>query len=294
MNELPNATTGKKKGDKKKKETKPKAKKEKDYLKDLPKETRSKQSNEQTNMKKRFSQTISDVQKSSFDGYSNDMMQQSMQRSYLYENGPMLNHDRSQFPPPPTMSSRDMFYSDNMNNMSNMNNMNDFNDKYNHLDDMFRYNDIFQRFEKYFMMYGTYVEKWPRQILLQHGLPQLKKCVIESIENPQKFAMCPNHVKQRIYAMTALRKAVYMMRFGRFSLPIELELMYKDGWERSCDICLIKEMEMFGLDCYGEYLKNECVYYVLTNIMKFDDDQKYLFVQQRCNLILQCLVQYIN
>ena len=213
------------------------------------------------------------------------MSNQSIQRNYGYESI-MYSNDRSQFQPP--MNRNDVYYRDELNDSMN--------EKYDRMDDIFRYGDvnIFQRFEKYFMTFGAFVDKWPRPIVMQHGSRRLRKIVADSIENPQNFAMCPNHVKQRIFAVTALRRAVVLMRYGRFNLPFELELMYKDGWERSCDICLIKEMDMLGLDCYNEYLKNDCIYYVLTNVMKFDEIQKYMFIQQRCTFIIQCLLQSLN
>ncbi|EDR24282.1 hypothetical protein EDI_056790 [Entamoeba dispar SAW760] len=150
--------------------------------------------------------------------------------------------------------------------------------------------NVFEVFEKYFMMFGAFVECWPDDAFIQYPKQFVKKVVKDYIMNPELFQTCPLHIRNQIYSYTALKYVLNQVRKGSYELPFELELMYKDGWERSCDVCLLKEMERCGL-CYFEgYVQNDCINYVLTQVMKLSQEQKIAFIQQRCSFLLRCII----
>ncbi|EMD49406.1 Hypothetical protein EHI5A_048550 [Entamoeba histolytica KU27] len=150
--------------------------------------------------------------------------------------------------------------------------------------------NIFEVYEKYFMMFGAFVECWPDDAFTQYSKQVVKKIVKDYIMKPELFQTCPLHIRNQIYSYTALKYVLNQVRKGSYELPFELELMYKDGWERSCDVCLLKEMERCGL-CYFEgYVQNDCINYVLTQVMKLSQEQKISFIQQRCSFLLRCII----
>ena len=150
--------------------------------------------------------------------------------------------------------------------------------------------NIFIQFRQQLKQFGLSFQSWPEEIKLQYGTITLHHQFQNAMTDPQQFANCPNDIKFRIFAYTAIKQSIESIRSGTFQMPIELESTREEGWERTCDICLMKEMEEKGLGCYDLYLSNECIYFTLNAIMKLDNEQQILFIRHRCDFILQCLV----
>ncbi|KAL7712617.1 hypothetical protein QTN25_009793 [Entamoeba marina] len=149
---------------------------------------------------------------------------------------------------------------------------------------------IFETFEAYFCTFGAQVDRWPNEAFEKIPIYEVKKLVAETLQSPEKMRECPIHIKNRIYEFTALQHTLCSIFEGVFELPFDLELIYKEGWERSCDIYLMKEMVVYGLGRYDRYINSEGISYILTQVMKLTKDQKLQFIKLRCAFLLRCIL----
>ncbi|ELP90354.1 hypothetical protein EIN_215070 [Entamoeba invadens IP1] len=147
--------------------------------------------------------------------------------------------------------------------------------------------NVFQKYEKYFLTFGARIEKWPDEAFKIESRRSVRDRVNDAIRSRVE---CPKYIKSKIVAMTSLRVALQKIRDGSFEMPQELEEMYVNGWETSCDVILLKEIERFGFEYYEGYIENDCIKYVLSKIMKLSYEQQINFLKQRCSILLKCLV----
>ncbi|ELP94900.1 hypothetical protein EIN_249440 [Entamoeba invadens IP1] len=149
--------------------------------------------------------------------------------------------------------------------------------------------NVFDMYEKLFIQYGARVDLWPQEALAHQPRQTIQKDIAMSMKQADKTRKCSPRVRHGICAMAAIRYFIEMIRAGKGELPFCLEMMYKDGWERSCDVCLLNEMDSKGLELYKEYLKNDCINYILTIVMKLSPEQQLFFIEQRSNFLIKCL-----